>query len=149
MAVGQNRWYHFGVGAPCSLGVRDFDPWPNVHLNQNAHPTKSLGGKTPSPSPNTSPKTFCRPSCQHSGPAEMIRLHSWIGGFRGSHLVVSFFTSPPKNCAFLSGVPSKQPKKGGPLKKDTPIYPQPGVSVYSKPRIHATNSLKGIGTHSA
>ena len=39
MAVGQNQWYHFGVGAPpilvyfswglgCSLGVRDFDPWP-------------------------------------------------------------------------------------------------------------------------
>ena len=40
MAVGQTHWYHFGVGAPpifslfqwgfgCSLGVRDFDPWPN------------------------------------------------------------------------------------------------------------------------
>ena len=34
MAVGQNQWYHFGVGAPpifsggCSLGVRDFEPWP-------------------------------------------------------------------------------------------------------------------------
>ena len=40
MAVGQNQWYRFGEGAPpilgfilvvglgCSLGVRDFDPWP-------------------------------------------------------------------------------------------------------------------------
>ena len=34
MAVGQNQWYHFGVGAPPILvgigmftGVRDFDPW--------------------------------------------------------------------------------------------------------------------------
>ena len=24
VAVGQNQWYHFGVGAP----LRDFDPWP-------------------------------------------------------------------------------------------------------------------------
>ena len=43
MAVGQNQWYHFGVGAPptlvyfsgglgCSLGVRDFDPWPYLLL---------------------------------------------------------------------------------------------------------------------
>ena len=40
MAVGQNQWYYFGVGAPpilvnfsgdwdVSLGVRAFDPWPN------------------------------------------------------------------------------------------------------------------------
>ena len=39
MAVGQNQWYHFGVGAPpilvyfsgdwdVPLRVRDFDPWP-------------------------------------------------------------------------------------------------------------------------
>ena len=43
MAVGQNQWYHFGVGAPpmlvdfswglgCSLGVRDFDPWPHIYI---------------------------------------------------------------------------------------------------------------------
>ena len=42
LAVGQNQWYRFGVGAPpilvylsgklgCSLGVRDFDPWL-IHL---------------------------------------------------------------------------------------------------------------------
>ena len=45
MAVGQNQWYLFGVGAPpilvgilvgsgCSLGARDFDPWPYGHMNQ-------------------------------------------------------------------------------------------------------------------
>ena len=39
MAVGQNQWYHFGIGAPPILvdfsgdwdvhwGVRGFDPWP-------------------------------------------------------------------------------------------------------------------------
>ena len=39
LAVGQNQWYHFGVGAPPILvyfsgdwdvywRVRDFDPWP-------------------------------------------------------------------------------------------------------------------------
>ena len=42
MAVGQNHWYHFGVGAPPILVYLggdwdvdwgydlDFDPWPNV-----------------------------------------------------------------------------------------------------------------------
>ena len=38
LAVGQNQWYHFGrctthfslfwLGLGCSLGLRDFDPWP-------------------------------------------------------------------------------------------------------------------------
>ena len=42
MAVGQNQWYHFGVGAPPIFVYfswdwdvhwgydLDFDPWPNV-----------------------------------------------------------------------------------------------------------------------
>ena len=45
MAVGQNQWYHFGVGAPLILGFfsgdwdvhwgygfLDFDPWPHDNL---------------------------------------------------------------------------------------------------------------------
>ena len=45
MGMGQNQWYHFGVGAPphfslfqwglgCSLGLRAFDPWPYGHEPQ-------------------------------------------------------------------------------------------------------------------
>ena len=35
MAMVQNRWYHFGIGAPPILAYfsgcsREFDPWPHI-----------------------------------------------------------------------------------------------------------------------
>ena len=54
MAVVQNKWYHFGVrctihfslfywGSGCSLGVRDFDPWPYNMCCGNTGVSQSFG----------------------------------------------------------------------------------------------------------
>ena len=53
MAVGQNQWYHVGVGAPpivepilvgigSSLGVRDFDPLPFWEFLKIGDPSRWL-----------------------------------------------------------------------------------------------------------
>ena len=58
VAVGQNQWYHFGVGAPrilvyfsgglgCSLRVRGFDPLPCVFVKAATRgPTRVLARAT-------------------------------------------------------------------------------------------------------
>ena len=49
VAVGQNQWHHFGVGA---LAVRDFDPWPRVKRRVFC-PDGELSKQSPASMPTT------------------------------------------------------------------------------------------------
>ena len=55
LAVGQNQWCHFGVGAPPILvyfsrdwdvhWVQDFDPWPYVYANSRGLKAENIGAE--------------------------------------------------------------------------------------------------------
>ena len=78
LAVGQNQWYHFGVGAPpilvgCSLGVRDFDPWPTRFISSS-----SPGLSQPKPCLHSAEGQKLQPASRSFlGVNTLCGIHSW------------------------------------------------------------------------
>ena len=86
VAVGQNQWYHFGVGAPPILepvlvgigmftGVLDFDPWPGQ--GPVDRPARQGGGLDP-PAPVRGQERGVQPAARgRSGLGAMASAGIW------------------------------------------------------------------------